>query len=481
MPGLRGRRSSARSCRSSRSPMSTRSSGCRTTTTTAWPPRCGPRTSRRPSTRREPSGRGSCGSTTRSPPPPRCPGAATSNRGSAGSSARTASRTTWRRSPSTSTWPSDPLQDDDGDDPARLALVVGEPRGPALLLLPDALALLALRHPCPGVDGLVTHLDGHIGVRDQVVVPVGVPGGPAPPFPGGPGPPACRAGAGGVGDARCVTLPPVMGGGEVKLVDLVKRFADVTAVAGINLEMQPGEFFSLLGPSGCGKTTTLRLIAGFERPDEGQILLDDADMAQVPPHKRNVNTVFQNYALFPHLNVFDNVAFGLRYKDVAKQEIKQKVGDSLALVRLEGMQKRRPSQLSGGQQQRVALARALILNPAVLLLDEPLGALDAKLRKRLQIELKALQEEVGITFIYVTHDQEEALTMSDRIAVMSQGRVEQVGPPEEIYEEPATAYVADFLGVSNLMPAKASGRGDGACKVSLGDFDLLADKGEEDT
>ncbi len=290
-----------------------------------------------------------------------------------------------------------------------------------------------------------------------------------------------RALRSGVTEAPCVILPPAMGGGEVKLVDLVKRFADVTAVAGINLEMQPGEFFSLLGPSGCGKTTTLRLIAGFERPDEGQILLDDADMAQVPPHKRNVNTVFQNYALFPHLNVFDNVAFGLRYKDVGKQEIKQKVRDSLALVRLEGMQKRRPSQLSGGQQQRVALARALILNPAVLLLDEPLGALDAKLRKALQLELKALQEEVGITFIYVTHDQEEALTMSDRLAVMSNGRVEQVGTPNEVYEEPRTTYVADFLGVSNLMDARAEGPdGDGRCKVRLGDFQLLAGQGESD-
>jgi len=270
-----------------------------------------------------------------------------------------------------------------------------------------------------------------------------------------------------------------MAGGEVRLVDLVKRFADVTAVAGINLDMPEGEFFSLLGPSGCGKTTTLRLIAGFERPDEGQILLDGVDMAQTPPHKRNVNTVFQNYALFPHLTVADNVAFGLRYKDVSKADAKKRVGEALGLVRLEGLEKRRPSQLSGGQQQRVALARALILNPAVLLLDEPLGALDAKLRKALQLELKALQEEVGITFVYVTHDQEEALTMSDRLAVMSNGRVEQIGTPSEIYEEPGTAYVADFLGVSNLMEAQVDGR-DGRAKVRLGDFELVASKGDTD-
>jgi len=272
-----------------------------------------------------------------------------------------------------------------------------------------------------------------------------------------------------------------MAGGEVVLVDLVKRFADVTAVAGINLDMPPGEFFSLLGPSGCGKTTTLRCIAGFERPDEGQILLDGVDMAQTPPHKRNVNTVFQNYALFPHLSVEDNVAFGLRYKDVSKADAKKKVADALALVRLEGFEKRRPSQLSGGQQQRVALARALILNPAVLLLDEPLGALDAKLRKALQLELKSLQQEVGITFIYVTHDQEEALTMSDRLAVMSNGRVEQVGTPSEVYEEPATAYVADFLGVSNLMSARAVGVDpQGRATVKLGEFDLAALKGDLD-
>jgi len=271
-----------------------------------------------------------------------------------------------------------------------------------------------------------------------------------------------------------------MAGGEVQLVDLVKRFGDFTAVAGINLEMPPGEFFSLLGPSGCGKTTTLRMIAGFERPSEGQILLDGADMAQTPPHKRSVNTVFQNYALFPHLTVEENVAFGLKYQKASKEETRERVAKALELVQMSQFATRRPNQLSGGQQQRVALARALILNPKVLLLDEPLGALDAKLRKRLQIELKTLQEEVGITFIYVTHDQEEALTMSDRIAVMSQGRVEQVGPPKDIYENPATAYVADFLGVSNLMDAEAAGPVAEGCAVKLGDFDLTAGQGEPD-
>jgi len=276
-------------------------------------------------------------------------------------------------------------------------------------------------------------------------------------------------------------LAHAMAGGEVVLVDLVKRFADVTAVAGINLDMPPGEFFSLLGPSGCGKTTTLRLIAGFERPDEGQILLDGEDMAQTPPHKRKVNTVFQNYALFPHLSVAENVSFGLKYKDVSKQDARTRVSEALELVRLTGFERRRPSQLSGGQQQRVALARALVLNPEVLLLDEPLGALDAKLRKQLQIELKSLQEEVGITFIYVTHDQEEALTMSDRLAVMSNGRVEQVGTPSEVYEEPRTAYVADFLGVSNLMDAKAQGMdAQGRANVRLGEFDIAAAQGDID-
>jgi spermidine/putrescine transport system ATP-binding protein len=271
-----------------------------------------------------------------------------------------------------------------------------------------------------------------------------------------------------------------MPGGEVQLVDLVKRFGDFTAVDGINVKVESGEFFSLLGPSGCGKTTTLRMVAGFERPTDGQVVLDGIDVANVPPHKRNVNTVFQNYALFPHLNVEKNVAFGLRYQDISKAEGARMVGRSLELVRLSGYEKRRPNQLSGGQQQRVALARALILNPALLLLDEPLGALDAKLRKALQIELKAIQEEVGITFIYVTHDQEEALTMSDRLAVMSNGRIEQVGPPKEVYEEPSTAYVADFLGVSNLMDAAAYGPGNGGAKVKHGDFELIAGQGEED-
>jgi spermidine/putrescine transport system ATP-binding protein len=270
-------------------------------------------------------------------------------------------------------------------------------------------------------------------------------------------------------------------GGHVQLEELEKRFDEVVAVDGIDLDIPSGEFFSLLGPSGCGKTTTLRMIGGFERPDEGRILLDGRDMAQTPPHKRPVNTVFQNYALFPHLTVADNVAFGLRLQRTGQDEARRRVSEALRLVRLEGYEERRPTQLSGGQQQRVALARALILNPAVLLLDEPLGSLDAKLRKALQIELKSIQEEVGITFIYVTHDQEEALTMSDRIAVMSNGKVVQVGPPKEVYEAPATAYVADFLGVSNLMDARAEGaETDGRCRVRLGEFALVAAAGDRE-
>ena len=272
-----------------------------------------------------------------------------------------------------------------------------------------------------------------------------------------------------------------MARGEIRLIGLTKRFADVTAVDHVDLEVDAGEFFSLLGPSGCGKTTTLRMIAGFEQPSDGRILLDGTDVAYTPPHKRNVNTVFQNYALFPHLDVFDNVAFGLRRAKRPKSEVKERALQALELVQLGGFEGRKPSQLSGGQQQRVALARALVLNPAVLLLDEPLGALDAKLRKALQIELKSLQEEIGITFIYVTHDQEEALTMSDRLAVMSNGRVEQVGTPSEVYEEPATAYVADFLGVSNLMDGRCDGADpSGRARLRLGEFELLAARGETD-
>jgi len=270
-------------------------------------------------------------------------------------------------------------------------------------------------------------------------------------------------------------------GGEVQVIDLVKRFGPVTVVHGINLEIRGGEFFSMLGPSGCGKTTTLRMIAGFERPDAGRILLDGTDTTETPPHKRNVNTVFQNYALFPHLNVFDNIAFGLRRQRTESGEIRRRVGEALELVQLSGFESRKPALLSGGQQQRVALARALVLKPTVLLLDEPLGALDAKLRKTLQIELKALQQQVGITFIYVTHDQEEALTMSDRIAVLSNGRLEQVGPPRLIYEEPATVFVADFLGASNLMKVVAHGIDEhGRCRIRLGDFELRAAHGKTD-
>ncbi len=272
-----------------------------------------------------------------------------------------------------------------------------------------------------------------------------------------------------------------MAGGEVKLISLVKMFGDFTAVDGIDLEMPAGEFFSMLGPSGCGKTTTLRMIAGFEQPTDGEILLDGENMAYTPPHKRNVNTVFQSYALFPHMSVWDNVAFGLRRQKTSKSDIKSRTNEALDLVQMDRFAKRKPSQLSGGQQQRVALARALVLKPAVLLLDEPLGALDAKLRKQLQLELKALQQQVGITFIYVTHDQEEALTMSDRIAVMSDGRVEQVAQPQEVYEEPATTFVADFLGVSNLMSATAQGESGGRCKVKVGEFDLFAGRGEVTT
>ncbi len=256
--------------------------------------------------------------------------------------------------------------------------------------------------------------------------------------------------------------------GVVELVGLEKWFGETPAVDNINLQIASGEFFSLLGPSGCGKTTTLRLIAGFERPDGGAILIDGVDQSGTPPHKRPVNTVFQSYALFPHMDVAANVAFGLRYQDVSKGDQKRRVAEALEKVRLSGMESRKPTQLSGGQQQRVALARSLVLNPSVLLLDEPLGALDAKLRKALQVELKSLQEELEVTFLYVTHDQDEALTMSDRMAVMTEGKIEQLGTPAEVYETPTSSYIADFLGISNLMYAEAVGAG----RISLGGREL---------
>ncbi len=254
---------------------------------------------------------------------------------------------------------------------------------------------------------------------------------------------------------------------SVSLRSVVKKFGDFAAVKGIDLDIAQGEFFTMLGPSGCGKTTTLRMVAGFELPTEGQIQIDGSDVAGLPPHKRPTNTVFQSYALFPHLSVQDNVAYGLKRKGVDKAEIKRRVEAELERVGLGGEANRKPNQLSGGQQQRVALARAVVNLPKVLLLDEPLGALDLKLRKGLQIELKRIQREVGITFVYVTHDQEEALTMSDRIAVMNAGVIEQVAEPEEVYEHPSTTFVAGFIGVSNLMPGVVRGIQNGSATVEL--------------
>jgi spermidine/putrescine transport system ATP-binding protein len=261
---------------------------------------------------------------------------------------------------------------------------------------------------------------------------------------------------------------------DVRLVDVVKKFGDQVAVDRINLEVRDGEFFSLLGPSGCGKTTTLRMIGGFEQPTSGLIELQGDDVTWLPAYKRNVNTVFQNYALFPHLTIYENVAFGLRRKNVKATEIKSRVTDMLRLVELPGYEHRKPTQISGGQAQRVALARALINRPAVLLLDEPLGALDLKLRKQMQVELKRIQQEVGITFIYVTHDQEEAMTMSDRIAVMNKGHYEQLGDPEALYERPTTRFVASFLGISNLLSATIVGRDGGYTRAKLADDTLIA-------
>jgi spermidine/putrescine transport system ATP-binding protein len=242
----------------------------------------------------------------------------------------------------------------------------------------------------------------------------------------------------------------------------------ITAVRGIDLAIRPGEFFSMLGPSGCGKTTTMRMIAGFEEPTRGTVRLDGRDVTAAPPNKRDVNMVFQSYALFPHMSVFENVAFGLRRKSVPKDQITRQVGEMLEIVDLTGREQRRPRELSGGQQQRVALARALVNHPKALLLDEPLGALDLKLRQAMQVELKRIQREVGITFVYVTHDQNEALTMSDRIAVMNDGVIEHLGPPREIYEHPATRFVAGFIGTSNLLTgslAQVTG-GQGVIEVS---------------
>jgi spermidine/putrescine transport system ATP-binding protein len=246
---------------------------------------------------------------------------------------------------------------------------------------------------------------------------------------------------------------------DVRLENVTKRFDDVTAVDDLTLEIPRGSFFALLGPSGCGKTTTLRMIGGFEEPSAGIIYLGDRDVTGLPPYKRDVNTVFQSYALFPHLTLFENVAFGLRRRGVKGGEVRERVSEILDLVQLGGMDRRKPSQLSGGQQQRVALARALVNRPRVLLLDEPLGALDLKLRKEMQLFIKGLQHEVGITFIHVTHDQEEAMTMADTIAVMSDGHIEQLGSADELYERPATPFVARFLGVSNLLEGQALGDG----------------------
>jgi spermidine/putrescine transport system ATP-binding protein len=266
-----------------------------------------------------------------------------------------------------------------------------------------------------------------------------------------------RAGTGGV------LVPEV----DVRLDRVTKAFGDTVAVDDLSLDIHEGEFFSMLGPSGCGKTTTLRMIGGFEDPTYGTVYLGGRDVTDDPPYKRDVNTVFQSYALFPHLNVFDNVAFGLRQKKVDKGDIDTRVRDAMELVDLKGFEGRKSSQMSGGQQQRVALARALVNRPKVLLLDEPLGALDLKLRKQMQLYLKQIQGEVGITFIYVTHDQEEAMTMSNRLAVMRGGHIEQLGAPEEVYENPATEFVAGFLGASNMIEGEVKESNNGETTVLL--------------
>jgi spermidine/putrescine transport system ATP-binding protein len=254
---------------------------------------------------------------------------------------------------------------------------------------------------------------------------------------------------------------------DVRLDRVSKLFGDAAAVDDLSLDIQEGEFFSMLGPSGCGKTTTLRMIGGFEEPTYGTVYLGGRDVTTLPPYKRDVNTVFQSYALFPHLNVYENIAFGLRRKKVDKGDIDKRVRDAMTLVDLVGFESRKPPQMSGGQQQRVALARALVNHPKVLLLDEPLGALDMKLRKQMQLELKSIQQEVGITFIYVTHDQEEAMTMSDRLAVMRHGKIDQIGPPEAVYETPATEFVAGFLGASNMLDGEVKETNNGRTTIAL--------------
>src|SRR3954462_3960228 len=261
---------------------------------------------------------------------------------------------------------------------------------------------------------------------------------------------------------------------DVIIEHVTKRFDEVVAVDDLSLQIERGSFFAMLGPSGCGKTTTLRMIGGFEEPTDGVIYLGDAEGSRLPSYKRDVNTVFQSYALFPPLSIFENVAFGLRRKGVAKAEVRERVGEALELVDLAGREKRRPNQLSGGQQQRVALARALVNRPRVLLLDEPLGALDLKLRKQMQLELKRIQHDVGITFVHVTHDQEEAMTMADTIAVMDSGHIEQLGSPTELYETPKTTFVAGFLGVSNLIQGTAR---DGVVETSTGGIRLQTRNG----
>ena len=260
---------------------------------------------------------------------------------------------------------------------------------------------------------------------------------------------------------------------DVRLERVTKDFGETVAVDDLSLDIAEGEFFSMLGPSGCGKTTTLRMVGGFEEPTRGTIYLGGRDVTDLPPYRRDVNTVFQSYALFPHLNVQDNVAFGLRRKKVPGAEIKTRVAETLHLVDLMGFEKRKPGQMSGGQQQRVALARALVNHPKVLLLDEPLGALDLKLRKQMQLELKRIQQEVGITFVYVTHDQEEAMTMSDRLAVMRHGKIEQIGPPEDVYETPQTEFVASFLGASNLIDGELKEQSNGFSSVLLTGGDVV--------